>query len=50
MRALFGFALAVFGALLILVTIVIGAPLFTGWTGVAGAFAIIAAVAVWGAR
>lgn len=50
MRALFGFALVIFGILLLAVTIIIGAPLFTGWTGVAGAFAIIAAVAVWGAR
>lgn len=50
MRALAGFALVVFGVLAVILTIVVGAPVFTGWAGIAGMLAIIAGLAVWGAR
>lgn len=45
-----GFSLFVFGLLAIALTIYVGAPTFTGWTGIAGALAIMCGLAVWRIR
>lgn len=45
-----GFALLMFGLLAIALTIWVGAPTFTGWTGIAGALAIMCGLAVWRIR
>ena len=45
-----GFTLFVFGLLSIALTVYVGAPTFTGWTGIAGVLAIICGIAVWRIR
>lgn len=50
MRALYGFAFAVFGVVTLTLAVVIGAPTFPAWAGIAGVFSILAGVAVWRAR
>jgi hypothetical protein len=50
MRIVGGFTFVVFGILAITLTIVVGAPTFPGWAGIAGVMSVIAGIAVWRSR
>ncbi len=50
MRILGGFMFVVFGIIALALTVIVGAPTFPGWAGIAGVMSIIAGIAVWRSR
>lgn len=45
-----GFTFVTFGILAIALTVAVGAPTFTGWTGIAGVLSIVVGVSIWRTR